>query len=445
MLSGLFKRKDRKGSRQDDDVDDGEKTSEEYTRASPQPKDSSESLPLEAPGTKQASQRRPQRQTRNLQKAPPPGIASGVKSPPNGRREVVSPKPTSVERSQPSMAIPLTKGAPPSVGQIKIPRAFEEPSSNQNEDLVQNRDLTSEEEASEHMQIESPKESRRGMFSPIKDALLSSSPATSELKPEKVKRAKHRMLIDDFDSDSSPDTENRRDPILERPDRILEQEQRNSHEIPREVVKERLSESPIQVSGQESSYSSPDLHTQPQSRDKSITPQEYSYGERMPQERPSPMQQSPYTPQPMHYQSSTSHDTSLEHHSPMRPPGLVVDTSSQEEPSVSPVSPISSPELIDPPTEESHREETPASTAQSSSTLPAWNDASLRAYLENDNEIRDLLLVVHDKSSIQPAPPDHPVAKKLFREESQKLGAMSNQLDAMLGNLLERRSKTRRR
>lgn len=444
MLSGLFKRKDRKGRSQDDDGDEGDRLQEEYTRASPQSKDSSESLPLESSAPRQTSQNRPQRQTSKLQKAPPPGMLPGVRSPPNGRRDVVSPKPTSFEQPRSRTTTPPPNGAPPSVGQIKIPRAFEEPPRNVRGNEAQVQDPPSEPRPGHHMEAGSPKESRRGVFSPIKDALLSSSPGSAEPKPEKVKKAKHRMLMDEFDSDSSPDANNQSDPILEHSNQILEQEREGSHDVSSEAANERLSESPVQVSAQDSSYPTTNTLYQEQAQDRSNTPQSSSYAEQSPHERPFHSKEASYMPQPLQDQSFTPQQLPQSQQSPTRPPGLVIDTSSQEEPSVSPVSPISSPELIDPPTETSLREETPASTTQSSNTLPAWNDASLRAYLENDNEIRDLLLVVHDKSNLQPAPPDHPVAKKLFKEENQRLSEMSNQLDSMLGGLLGRRSRSRR-
>ena len=445
MLSGLFKRKDRKGRSQDDDGDEGDKISEEYTRASPQSKDSSESLPLESPAPKQTSQIRPQRQTSKLQKAPPPGMLSGVRSPPNGRRDVVSPKPSSLEQPRSRTTTPPLNGAPPSVGQIKIPKAFEEPPRSVRGNDAQIEDMPSESRPGYQMEAGSPKESRRGVFSPIKDALLSSSPGSAEPKPEKVKKAKHRMLMDEFDSDSSPDAKDQSDPILEHSNQILEQERKGSHEVSSEAVKERLSESPVQVSAQDSSYPTTSTRFQEQAQENSSSPQSSSYAEQSTHERPFEPKQAPYMHQPLQEKSYTPTQHPQSQQSPTRPPGLVIDTSSQEEPSVSPVSPISSPELIDPPTENSLREETPASATQSSNALPPWNDASLRAYLENDNDIRDLLLVVHDKSNLQPAPPDHPVAKKLFKEENQRLSEVSNQLDSMLGGLLERRSKSRRR
>lgn len=243
----------------------------------------------------------------------------------------------------------------------------------------------------EPMQSDSPKDTRRGMFSPIKD-VLKSSPA--EVKLEKVRKAKHRMHMDDFDSSSEgeeAETFSER-PSYEEPDSQLSMAQDAQHEDhepqaptiphvepPQESARERLSESPVEV----------------------FPPQE-------------------------HYRSP-------------QPPQLMMDTSSQEDPSTSPVSPISSPELIEAPNENTAREETPASTAQSST--PTWSDASLRAYLEDDSDIRDLLVVVHDKSQIKPVGRDHPVVKNLFKEENRKLGEISNRLDGLLGDYLARKQQ----
>ncbi|KAI4178587.1 MAG: hypothetical protein L6R41_008320 [Letrouitia leprolyta] len=223
----------------------------------------------------------------------------------------------------------------------------------------------------EPTEIESPKSTRHGMFSPIRDVLR--SPSSSEPKPEKAKQAKHRMPIDDFDSSS--DTEDPLEPQSHTP------EERSTQPQHVESDRDRLSESPVQVSPQE----------QPQAR---------------------------------------------------HPPGLMIDTSSQDDPSTSPVSPLSSSaELIEAPNEGNARDGTPASTAQSSGNTSSWSDAHLRAYLEDDSEVRDLLLVVHNKVDVKPAPRDHPLVKNLFKEENRKLGEMSNRLDSLLGDWLARKSK----
>lgn len=83
-----------------------------------------------------------------------------------------------------------------------------------------------------------------------------------------------------------------------------------------------------------------------------------------------------------------------------------------------------------------------AKSGSTSSNTPTWSDASLRSYLEDSEEIRDLLIIVHDNSNILPAGPEHPVTGSLFREESKGLSEMSNRLDEMLGNWLARRMST---
>ena len=476
MLGGMFKRKDKKGKGDDKELEDSKKLSSELTRQtlsppsrlSPQPKESMESLTQDPQAAKLTS---PQlRQSGKLQKTPPAKpspkssysqreasgqkltiadqqntfspeqqntfipeqqntfVSESSRAPPtrseqNGSMRLVQTEPDlTPEDTEPALNFDppvaaregsVHSGSPRDArrGMI-LPARDEEPtqsgsprdasrgmfSSVRNEEPTQSgplkdprRGMFSPVRDEEPMQQESPKDARRGMFSPIKDA-LKSSPA--EPKPEKVKRAKHRMHMDDFDSSSeSEEVENVSErPSYEEPDShlsISQDAQSGSREIqaptvshvepPHEMARERLSESPVEV----------------------FPPQEH---------RRSP-----------------------------QPPQLMVDTSSQEDPSTSPVSPLSSPELIEAPNENPAREETPASTAQSST--PTWSDASLRAYLEDDSDIRDLLVVVHDKSQIKPANRDHPVVKNLFKEENRKLGEISNRLDRLLGDYLTRKQQ----
>jgi hypothetical protein len=86
---------------------------------------------------------------------------------------------------------------------------------------------------------------------------------------------------------------------------------------------------------------------------------------------------------------------------------------------------------------------TTASLALSPSTpqSPPWSDAHLRAYLDDGSEIRDLLLVVHDTSGVVPVGPDHPLMNDLYREEKGKLGEMNLALDGLLGEWLGRRKR----
>lgn len=133
------------------------------------------------------------------------------------------------------------------------------------------------------------------------------------------------------------------------------------------------------------------------------------------------------------------------HHTPVegstQPPGLVLDTSSQEDRSISSSSPSPSPEIAS--ADAKGDGTTPVST-ESSGATSTWSDASLRSWLDDENnDIRDLVIIVHDKSNVQPAGPDHPITGSLFKEESRRLKEMSGRLDEMLaawvGRKMERR------
>lgn len=127
-----------------------------------------------------------------------------------------------------------------------------------------------------------------------------------------------------------------------------------------------------------------------------------------------------------------------EGHIPISAPGLTPDTT-QRDYSASPPSPPSSPEA------DSHDLKATDATQGSPDTLsvdtPTWSDASLRSYMDEENDIRDLFIIVHDKSNIPPAGPEHPVTGRLFKEESKRLKEMNNQLDEMLVKWMAQRAR----
>ena len=314
----------------------------------------------------------PQRQISKLQKTPPVKMAPLYKRP--SSREGQNP--------EKSLSSELPKAAAPQLDQSSfIPTEIDSAkhveqvhSSQVSRSIPPALRIVSPEQLRERSSPPlSPVDPKRGnMFSRIKDDPRS-SPSTSEPKPENTKKAKDRMAMDEFGP--SPDAEDVQGPMPPPEETYPSRNQEQS-------VKERLSESPIQVS-------------------------------------------------PL---GSTNHISA---------PGLVGDTSSQEEPSISPVSPSSTPELIEAPREESIRdEETPVSTVQSSTDAPTWSDASLRSYLEDDTDIRDLLVVVHDKTDIKPAGPDHHIVANLCKEENRRLGEMSTRLDGLLHDWLAKKSTT---
>ncbi|KAF4981941.1 hypothetical protein FZEAL_2335 [Fusarium zealandicum] len=117
-----------------------------------------------------------------------------------------------------------------------------------------------------------------------------------------------------------------------------------------------------------------------------------------------------------------------------RPPALEIDTSSQEGRSSSEVP---SPELV-------HGDDTPKdSNSSRSGKEPGWDDEKLRAFFDDGEHVRDLLMVVYDKTDVEPAGKDHPVVSGLFREQNAKLAEITTQLDNMLGDWLARKQRLR--
>lgn len=117
-----------------------------------------------------------------------------------------------------------------------------------------------------------------------------------------------------------------------------------------------------------------------------------------------------------------------------RPPALEIDTSSQEGRSSSDVP---SPELIP-------GDETPKDSSSTKSAKEAgWDDEKLRAFFDDGEHVRDLLMVVYDKTDVEPVSKDHPVVSGMFREQNAKLAEITTQLDNMLGDWLARKQRLR--
>lgn len=350
MLSGLFKRKEKKNkSSIDDEIDElmgskNSRSSPETTRDSDDMVAVEEQAPAQAPNQTSEVQRQPSK----LQKQPRTDTSPTRKTG-QGRE----PKPSEPQQAPaPTRATPAELVPAPSMRLVQPEAADEGTQQNRNMTPEKSRDRSGSTPAPVQT---TPKEQKS--VGAISKMLRSNS----ESKPVKAKKAKSRVELDDFDSsdEHSPDEEPVRAPSkqVQRPipgsfpDSYIMSPQ-NERSNPAD---ERLSESPVQVS---------------------------------------PVQS--------------------------YPPPLMVDTSSQEEPP-SPVS-SPSPELID---AEDAREKKGGSSTTSTST-PTWNDTHLRTFFDDDADIKDLLVVVYDKSGVVPAGPDHPITGNLFREENAKLADITN-------------------
>lgn len=212
----------------------------------------------------------------------------------------------------------------------------------------------------------------------------------SNTRPQQVVQARSRAVLDDSDSDevaSAPA------PAPVRPAPVPEEVKKQQQEQQRSALRPTLP----------GSY--PDSYVSMQSTASDQT-------ERAVEEMPPHQRQERLSESPVQVSPVTSNN----------PPPLMVDSSSQEEDQSSM---RSSPELIDREDGDMHGKQDSIATSTSATTTSTWNDASLRAFFDSGSDVRDLLVVVYDKTDVVPAGPEHPVAGTLFKEQNAKLAEIT--------------------
>lgn len=336
MLGGFFKRKDKKGKTQDNEAEEVKKVSDEFARSPQQSRKMSDPPLLDAKQGR--GDKGPQRQSSRLQKQPPPHM-SPKSSPSKDSFQIAERSPHRRIDSAMSPSSPEPSSTPSTL-RSPIPeqnRGQEEHSSRvASPDAQQGRGPSAGE--------------KRSMFSPISNAFSPSrvrSPDQGDPTASKAGRAAN--MQDRFDDDDDDvDSED-----VDTPSSGSQQGRAGPPALTTQSAEQRrgrLSESPIEVS--------------------------------------------PMEPNESHQSSSAS-----------QPPTLLVDHSSNSERrSVSPLSPTmsSSPSLVDAETpndaEESRDSTAPSPPAGAASpstarSTPTWSDSSLRTYMDNDDDIRDLLIM----------------------------------------------------
>lgn len=214
-----------------------------------------------------------------------------------------------------------------------------------------------------------------------------------DMRSQKAKQARSRMELDDFDTTDEEEED------------MMSPEPELSQNTAPPVVQQVRQQQPQQ---QRPYTTQGDGYQNIQSRSAGPPPQQQ---QPQPQPRVSP-ESSPTAANP----------------SSNNPPPLIVDTSSQEEnQSPSPRSTPSPTELLNEHDEDADTSGIKDSVATTvSSPRTSWNDASLRAFFDSGSDIRDLLVVVYDKSTVDPVDvSNHPVAGSLFREQNAKLAEIT--------------------
>ncbi|KAJ4290578.1 protein phosphatase regulator [Kalmusia sp. IMI 367209] len=402
MLSGLFKRKDKKGKgvgleSADSDVEPSSKQSEEYGRESPQSKPSDE-FSAERPSTEQSAAPSRQASKGKLQK--PQRGREESPSKVKGILKTDNPEPLAVQPAVAKEPV-IDKNATQTTSTMRLVS----PEQEETKPSMQERALSPEKP--------SPLNSAASKLNPLNIVKTSQN---GESKPEKVKKAKQRVQLDDFDSDD----EAKEDPFAD-PELRTQSAQHNEPE-----PTGRLSESPVHVSAADAQPPAKDASREKDQELDSQHPPGLT-GDTSSQETSSPIS----TPTPGD-SPSTAH------------PSKPNTSTSRSGTSPSPTEPTSASSIPPPsrPAPVPHKEmETSPPNSSESTSLPAWSDHSLRTYLDDGSDIRDMLLVINDTTGVVPVGPEHPIMSQLFVEETKTVSGLSNQLDSLLNGLLEKRMK----
>lgn len=440
MLSGLFKskkkEKDRK-SKEDMLESDAEKASNEYSRDSPRasPAPSGRSSPSQqSPGLTQVT----------------PGLTIDTR-----RQEV--------QGRQSSQRGKLTKAPPSAVSPNRSPAREDKPvqqqpapqeearSAQQPQPQDQKSDFVAELQGSEaafemaavddiatqSVPAQAPTQ-KEGPLSPLTNILKSSGD-----KPAKAKRSKQRVELDDFDSPADEDS----------PNPFKEQEERARKLSSEDNGGENgsLDDSPVEMSSNAFMHGTDSIHIpmpgqfEPDAEDSdgSDEQEDRQKDGQDERERENSLTSSPSLIEHPSSSSNNETETEAEAETDEHTPPLL---------SKSVTSASNSGSADDDPTPTGPRSPsqtaTPLSRAIDSVTKDhpqqdeedqPWSDAALRAWLEDGSEVRDMMVLIHDKSGVQPVGPEHPLMQGLFVEERKGVGRMMGELDGLLEGFLRGR------
>jgi hypothetical protein len=394
MLSGLFKRKDRKGKGAQDSMDSDIERPEEADRSSPQSKPSDELA--ERSSAEQVTAPAPVRQLSKPKVHRSHRDDSPQKT--KGILKTESPTELSAEPDVQLDRVDNQPAAQQSTSTMRlVPPEQDEAGKSSVEEQTRSPDSTSN--------TTNSRNPFSGMVKPQQEG---------DVKREKVTKAKQRVQLDDFDSDESSDP-------------FADPDAQDKQGEPENVESTgRLSESPVHVSAADAqplhkgaiadrekeseSHHAPGLSTDSSSQETSSpistpTPDD-SPMKTIPENNALSTFRSDYTSSPTHHASE-----------PAGPP---------------PSRPAPNPTK--------DREPSPPVSSEST-MLPAWSDASLRAYLDDGSEIRDMLVVINDTTGVVPVSRDHPLMKNYLAEETKTMQGLSGELDRLLNGLMEKRMK----
>jgi len=271
-------------------------------------------------------------------------------------------------------------------------------------------------------------------LSPITN-LLKRDDTSKPVKPTKAKRAKERVMLDDFDSPTDEEAP------------FDEQVQREAS-LDKGDTGDRLSESPVEVSPDTFMHGTEIVHIP--------TPSPYD------QRGVDANAEEANVAEDEDPESMTTSPSIIEHPSgPTEEPESESPTTGQESDDSTPRGPRSpdaiatepiKPSTPPPPMNRGISTDsfnTPSwaskrTTPNSSQTesVQSWDDDSLRTWLDDGSEIKDMMIMIHDTSDAVPVGEDHPMMAGLFTEQKKGVQGMMDELDGLLGSFLTRKGIT---
>ncbi|KAK3708340.1 protein phosphatase regulator [Vermiconidia calcicola] len=394
MLSGLFKSKKKDKKSKDDltDFSDAEKLSSEYTRGTPSlssPSHSGRASPVtDNTGVLSPTDiRRQEVQTRapsrgKLQKPPPANSSSPVRE-----------------------QQPKEQAASPFVAELQGSEAAVEMASPEPQ-----RGVAEEQPSTASSVVAVAQEVwKEGSLAPITNMLMHDDSKTPE--PTKAERSKGRVELDDFDSADEDDEPN---PFKEKEERAAAAKESDEGE--------GLSDSPVEITHSSFMHGTESIHIPTPGPD----------GRPDEDEDPESLTSSPST---VEHPAEPRETREVQQDDDATPTGpRSPDTNAQQQADKGAVVPTRG--------LSTDSSATTSSTHLSPSTTvsqQAWSDSSLRAWLEDGSEVKDMMTMIYDKSGVVPVSDDHPLMAGLFTEQKKGVQDMMSQLDGLLGSYLQRK------
>jgi len=252
-----------------------------------------------------------------------------------------------------------------------------------------------------------------------------------EPKRQKVKKAKQRVELDDFDSPADEAEERAENPFAdgEEDDLHGRDNEIKSRSRGESLMNERDGSQPPPLVGDTSSQETRDSPISPEASPilQAATPERPADGLVPPQLSPDQYDPNlPTAPPPLQFKRS-------------EPETQLPQETAPRHQYRSPPTPAAPP----PPPPKSESPTSPSAGFGSKASTPTstWSDANLSRFYDTP-EIRDMVVIVHNTSDLERLGPDHPAVMSIMHEERRQLEAMNKQLDDLMSGWMSKRMRS---